>query len=104
MRLDDGSRLKEPDAESLLLCALKRTEQRILHKVLIHATAIVRDRQENASVTMLRAHFDAALVAERVARVEYEVGDDILDLLAIHQDSRHRSKFSAELSGGYVVD
>ena len=86
VRLDDRPGLKQADAEPLLLGALKRTKQRLLQERLAHAAAVVRDRQNDAASAMLRAHLNPASRAQRVSRVEHQVGHDALDLFAVGEN------------------
>src|SRR6516225_2112804 len=85
MRLDDQPGLKHADAESLFLRTLEGKEQAVVEERLGHAATVVHDSENNGASNLLRLDVNAPSRTECLARVDHQVGDDALDLLAVSQ-------------------
>ena len=53
---------------------------------------------------MLRAHLNPASRAQRVSRVQHQVGHDALDLFAVGENPRQRLKLSRQFDVRHLVD
>ena len=53
---------------------------------------------------MLRAHLNAASRAQRVSRVEHQVGHDALDLFAVGENPGQRLKLPRQFDVRHPVD
>ena len=62
------------------------------------------DRQHDAAAPMLRAHLNPASRAQRVPRVEHQVGHDALNLFAVGENPGQRLKLARQFDVRHVVD
>src|SRR5262245_27812461 len=83
MRLDDPTRLIEPDAQSLGLGALEWLEERLLDVLPRHDRAVVAHRQDSGAIDEPAADRDRTLAVERLVGVQDEVRHHRLELLAV---------------------
>src|SRR5207248_10535050 len=83
MRFDNHLGLKHTDAESLLLCALKRTKETRLHECLAHSAPIIADRYDYPLVVLRRFNSYLPFWPDSVASIQKQIGDYTAELIAI---------------------
>src|SRR5436190_6777569 len=91
MRFDNHLGLKHADAESLLLCCLKRTEQRTPQECRTNPASIISDGQNCPTVALTGFNSDFTSGLDCVSSVKKQVGDYAAKLIPVH------TEFSFEL-------
>ena len=97
MRLDDHFGLKHADAQSHLLCRLKRAKQGISQEIGTHAAAVIADRKDSSAVALRCLDEDSAIRSNGITGIKKQVGYHTLQLLPIDDHLGNRLEILHQL-------